>query len=119
MLQDLTVPHHADIVDGGVRTHVEYEFYCEKNSAPIYAETSGLFTFDSFEAGGKTHCDQNTAFGWVDYAAHQSKPYHDMCRVDTKDYATASQYLLPLGTRLTVGFLLWAYHILNPSADVD
>jgi hypothetical protein len=116
-IQDLTVPAHTDTFDGGWMYHKAYESFCDDYESLAYGTSQAIFTFDAFVSGGKTHCDPTMPFGWVDYAAHQAAHYKGAALEGL--YYYCAQDLIPLGVKLSAGFILFAYHQLHPTSDVD
>ncbi|MFW9919891.1 MAG: hypothetical protein ACFFED_09845 [Candidatus Thorarchaeota archaeon] len=113
-LQDLMIPGHSDVILLGLFQHDEYEEYCHDNEGTLSSGVNdAIFTFS--QSG--IHHNPSTVFGWVDYACHISTQYQSQCLA--KYYKDVSEILMPIALRLTAGFLLFAYHLLDSSIDVD
>ncbi|MFW9843714.1 MAG: hypothetical protein ACFFEV_03995 [Candidatus Thorarchaeota archaeon] len=121
-VQDLTTPVHTHFLIQ-VPWHTGYEHYCDTHVDLLISQVSGaIFTFERDVnpmpwTEPVVHHDPATAFGWVDYAAHKSIRY--LAPVMVSEWSEAADVLVPFAAQLTAGFLVWAYHQLNPLADVD
>ncbi|WP_457559665.1 hypothetical protein [Candidatus Harpocratesius sp.] len=111
VLQDLTVPHHAhnEMFAG----HSEYEGLIY-TSYITSTTSSGYYTFSSLSG----HYNDDTAFGWIDRAAHYSYGYFSYVDDpnDNSQYRYVQSILLPKAVRLSAGFLKFFYDKTHPFA---
>jgi hypothetical protein len=83
------------------------------NSYSDLVRAEGIYSFSSFYQDGKLHCDDDTAYGWVDRAAHTSIQYYYLVNDKDGDWEYKWNYvakkLTEYAVQLTAGFLKFFY----------
>ena len=127
MVMDLTVPHHAAIAL--TPSHDDYEALVNylfelHQEIPEYfpwieVEGGGIYTFGSEPA----HYTSDTAFGWIDYAAHISINYYPWVKSSVSDpyfapkVVIVAEDLVPLAQRLSAGFAKFFFKSMDDDGD--
>ncbi len=106
-VQDLTVPHHASLAADDQDQHSNYESYVANNHATLRQQWDGHgdYTFGSVPL----HYSPQSAWGWVDYAAHTSYPYINQVDDPGEDFGAVAEVLFPFAISLTAGFIAFFY----------
>ncbi|MGD9381534.1 MAG: zinc dependent phospholipase C family protein [Candidatus Thorarchaeota archaeon] len=106
VLQDVTVPHHTQILDVEQKGHEDYERYINKKETYI----KGI--------NGPGYYEKATsADGWVRFNAKKSHSYHTYVNgapnSGNNNYWHAASNLLPIAVKTTAGFLRFFFEQAN------
>jgi phospholipase C len=111
ILMDLTIPHHAR--NAVFDEHTRYETLCNSITISVGAG-DGIYSFSSLSG----HYNDDTPWGWADYAAHES--YNLFAYVNNpSDYdaraTSAANQLMPFAAGISAGFMKFFWEETHPT----
>ncbi len=102
LVQDLCIPFHTTHL--AFKKHVYFERWMSANYLDLQiGPENGIYKFKSL----KDHYNDQSAFGWVDYNAHNSSKYLPELLYASKssDYFKSLSIILPQAIKTSAGFL--------------